>query len=215
MRWKGNPRGRSLWQLLPATLAIALFVAPSAFAEEAAEVDLPNTDDQTIEVELGPDNVLNPQQTPDTSFIYDTSINDLATADPYMDGQTVQVRGEVVGDRINAEFDPGHCWIVLQALGASDATTTVFMSKSLSDSIDTYGAYGRVGTTLQVQGTFNLACVDHSGLTDLHAEQVTVVKKGYAQEPPFQPGVLAIGIFLVLVGAGLLFLFWRVRESRR
>ncbi len=180
-----------------------------------AEPEPPATNDTRIEVDLGGENSLNPQQTPDSSFIYDTSIEEVAAADPYMDGQTVQVRGEAVGDRINAEFDPGHCWITLQALTASDNTVSVFMSKSLSDSIDTYGAYGRVGTTLQVRGTFNLACIDHDGLSDLHADQVSVVKKGSIIEQEPDPAALSLGIVLVAAGLILAFAFWRMQESRR
>lgn len=197
--------------LAAAVLALAGLAGPAAWADP----EPPATNDVHLEVDLGGENFLNPQQTPDSSFLYDTSIEELAAADPYMDGQTVQVRGEVVGDRINAEFDPGHCWIALQALSASDNTISVFMSKSLSDSIDTYGAYGRVGTTLQVRGTFNLACEEHDGLSDLHADQVSVVKKGYVLQQEADPGMFALGVVLVVVGLGLAFAFWRMRESRR
>lgn len=203
---------------LATTLALLALRGPAvtlAWAEEDALPDPPVTNDVHLEVDLGGENYLNPQQTPDSSFIYDTSIEELAAADPYMDGQTVQVRGEVVGDRINAEFDPGHCWITLQSLAASDSTVSVYMSKSLSDSIDTYGAYGKVGTTLQVRGTFDLACVEHDGLSDLHADQVSVVKKGHAVELEADPAALALGTVLVVAGLVLAFIFWRIRESRR
>lgn len=166
-------------------------------------------------VDLGTDNVLNPQQTPDSSFIYDTSIEELSTADSYMDDQTVQVRGEVVGDRINAEFDPDHCWIVLQSLSGTDNTVSVFMRTSLSKSIDMYGAYGRTGTTLQVRGTFNLACADHEGMSDLHADHVAVVRKGNAWDNPFPVGTFVFGVVLIVVGLVLVVVFWRLRESRR
>lgn len=182
-------------------VAMLLAVSP-AYAEEPS-------------IDLGADNVLNPQQTPDSSFIYDTSIEELAAADSYMDGQTVQVRGEVVGDRINAEFDPDHCWIVLQSLADTDNTVSVFMRTSLTRGIDTYGAYGRTGTTLQVRGTFNLACQDHEGMSDLHADHVSVMRKGSVWENPFPVGTFAFGLFLILIGMALAVVFWRLRESRR
>ena len=190
------------WGLVAVALVATLAFAPMAYAQ-----------DQVID--LGADNVLNPQQTPDSSFIYDTSIEELSTADSYMNDQTVQVRGEVVGDRINAEFDPNHCWIVLRSLTGTDDAVSVFMRKSQSTSIDMYGAYGRTGTTLQVRGTFNLACDDHEGITDLHADHVEVMHKGSIWENPFPVGKLVLGIVLVLLGLGLAFAFWRLRESRR
>ena len=68
-------------------LALPAFACPqAAFADEPAEGD----------------NAVNVTQLPDSSFIYDTSITDLSTADTYYDKQTVQVTGEVVGDRITA-----------------------------------------------------------------------------------------------------------------
>ena len=53
-------------------------------------------------------------QLSDSSFLYDTSIADLSQADSYYEGQTVLVKGEVVGDRINDESNGDYCWITLQ-----------------------------------------------------------------------------------------------------
>ncbi len=122
-------------------------------------------------------NEVNPQQLPDSSFIYDTSIADLAGADAYYNDQTVQVVGEVVGDAINVTLDGTHKWITLEATSASGAsgatsasgaTITVFMTSDAAERIDTFGAYGKTGTILQVRGTFHLACREHDGLTDLY-----------------------------------------------
>ena len=134
-------------------LALPAFACPqAAFADEPAEGD----------------NAVNVTQLPDSSFIYDTSITDLSTADTYYDKQTVQVTGEVVGDRITAG-DGRHCWLQL-ASPSDSSTVSVYLTNESADKVDTYGAYGRKGTTLQVRGTFNLACPDHDGASDLHAQ---------------------------------------------
>lgn len=211
-------RRSALPLLLAVVLAIGLLVAgPTvlAWAEEVVGPEAIMAPSQEQTLDLGGENVLNPQQTPDSSFIYDTSIEELSSADSYMDGQTVQVRGEVVGDRINAEFDPDHCWIVLQSLAETDNSIAVFMRMSSSHSIDTYGAYGRTGTTLQVRGTFNLACIDHEGVSDLHADHISVMRKGSVWDNPFPVGTFALGLVLVVVGMVLGVVFWRLRESRR
>lgn len=198
-----------------AFFAVGFALSEEAYADEPAASEADVSPSQGRLIDLGADNVLNPQQTPDSSFIYDTSIEELATTDSYMNDQTVQVRGEVVGDRINAELDPDHCWIVLQSLAGTDSTISVFMRTSLSRSIDMYGAYGRTGTTLQVRGTFNLACQDHEGMSDLHADHVSVIRKGSTWDNPFPVGEFVLGVLLILVGLAVTFVFWRLRESRR
>ncbi|WP_165047298.1 hydrolase [Adlercreutzia sp. ZJ305] len=195
-----SARAFALAFALACALALAALVAvPAAWAEEGPD----------------PSNQVNPQQLPDSSFIYDTSISELETADSYLDGQTVQVTGEVVGDRINAELDFDHCWITLEATDGSFAEVPVLTTLAATSVIDTYGAYGKRGTVLQVRGTFNLSCPDHAGLSDLHASHVSLVSKGAAvREAPdalrFVPGVL-----LVLAGLALVLVFRHMRESRR
>lgn len=162
------------------------------------------------------ENVLNPQQLPDSSFIYDTSIDDLGGADAYYDEQTVQVVGEVVGDSILAGIDGRHRWITLASIEEdSTATISVYMTSESADKIDTFGAYGKTGTILQVRGTFHLVCPEHEGVTDLHAESVRVVDKGAHHEDRFSvdlfiPGAVAIVVGLVMMGA-----FYYLRERQR
>lgn len=184
------------------SLAVALVLALSAFtpAGEARAAD---------------DNLVNPQQLPDSSFIYDTLIADLATADSYLDGQTVQVTGEAVGDSIRAGLDGLHRWITLQAVDGSYAQVTAYMTADAAEMVDTFGAYGKTGTTLQVRGTFNLACSEHEGLTDLHANHVSVVEKGSVEEEPFRASAFVPGAALALLGGALLLVFYRMRERLR
>ena len=88
-----------------------------ADGEDGQAVDKParpKLPDPVFGEDVSEDNLVNPQQKPDSSFIYDTSISALQEADSYLNNQTVQVTGEVIGDRIRAEFDPGYSWIVLQ-----------------------------------------------------------------------------------------------------
>lgn len=186
--------------LLALVLAVALVVPSPAWA-----------DDESVD----PGNLVNPQQLPDSSFIYDASISDLEKADSYMDGQTVQVTGEVVGDRINAELDSDHCWLTLQATDGSYAEVTVFVTTAAAGLVDTFGAYGKRGTVLQVRGTFNLACDEHEGLTDLHADHVSVVSSGAVEPDEFNALKFVPGAVLLVVGLVLVLVFFRMRESRR
>ena len=167
------------------------------------------------EVELNVDeNLVNPQQLPDRSFIYDTSIEDLSAADAYYDNQTVQVTGEAVGDAIHATFDQKFSWITLSNTNNS-ATIAVFMTREAAARIDTFGRYQARGTILQVRGTFNLACPEHEGVSDLHADVVTVVDQGEHTEEPFDMNKFVPGIVVVVLGLVVTVLFYVIRERQR
>ena len=179
-------------------LALPAFACPqAAFADEPAEGD----------------NAVNVAQLPDSSFIYDTSITDLSTADTYYDKQTVQVTGEVVGDRITAG-DGRHCWLQL-ASPSDSSTVSVYLTNESADKVDTYGADGRKGTTLQVRGTFNLACPDHDGASDLHAQVVTVTEKGKATPDEFDINAFIPGMVTVMIGLAMMVVFYLLRERQR
>lgn len=165
------------------------------------------------ELESG-DNAVNTQQLPDSSFIYDTSIVDLGSADSYFDGQTVQVTGEVIGDSIRAGLSGRHRWITLSSDDAL-ATLSVYMSTESAAKIDTFGSYDTKGTMLQVRGTFHLVCSDHEGVSDLHAEVVTVVERGVHREDVFDVNAFIPGIVVVAVGLAMMGVFYWLRERQR
>lgn len=160
-------------------------------------------------------NQVNPYQRPDSSFIYDTLISDLASADSYFDGQAVQITGEVVGDPIHEITDADHRWITVQATDGSYSQVAVYMSAESASVIDTFGVYGKMGTTLQVRGTFNLACDDHEGLSDIHADSVLVVEQGSVSKESFKPTSFIPGLILMGIGFVLVIIFYRVRERQR
>ncbi|WP_278852801.1 hydrolase [Gordonibacter pamelaeae] len=162
------------------------------------------------------DNLVNPQQRPDSSFIYDTSIAALGNADAYYDNQTVQVVGEAIGDSIREGLDNRHRWITLAANEKdSTATVSVLMTAEQAAKIDTYGKYGTTGTKLQVRGTFHLVCTEHEGLTDLHADIVTVVEKGKHHEDEFDVNAFVPGAIATALGLALMGVFYYLRERQR
>lgn len=179
-------------------------------AENAGE-----SDGDAAPAPVNEDNLVDPQQLPDSSFIYDTAIADLDKADSYMDGQTVQITGEVVGDRIKAGTDGAHSWLMIEAIDGSYAELAVYVPDAAADLVDTYGAYGRQGTVMQLRGTFNLSCPDHEGLSDLHAEHYAVVSKGSSAPDTLNVAKFVPGAVLLLIGGGLLLVFYRLRERQR
>lgn len=162
------------------------------------------------------ENLVNPQQRPDSSFIYDTAISALNSADTYYDGQTVQVVGEAVGDVINADVGGSSKWINLSAKEQGVTySIAVFMSETAASRIDTLGSYGKVGTTLQVRGTFHLVCPEHDGVTDIHANVVSVVDSGSEHPDAFSLEAFIPGIVAVVAGLVLMGVFYRLRERQR
>lgn len=162
-------------------------------------------------------NKVNEGQLPDSSFLYDTDISELASADSFYDNQIVQIRGEVVGDRIADEAGAGY-WITVEDTESdtsSRAVVAVFMTEEQTQAIDTYGRYGVQGTIVQVRGMFHLECKAHQGLSDVHAEQVTPVTKGSVLDIKPNSAILTAAFFALLFGFGLLIVYYRLRERLR
>lgn len=193
-------------------------VSESSATDESSSEKTEASDDS---ITLVPDedwlergNAVLPLQLPDSSFIYDTSIQELSNADPYLDNQTVQVTGEAIGDSIRASLFGRARWVTLSPVGSS-ATVSVFMSEESAAKIDAFGRYGVRGTILRVRGTFYLVCPEHDGATDLHAEEVTVVKPGESVHESFNWRAFVPGIVLLGIGLIMVFVFSRISERRR
>ena len=180
----------------------------SAWADEAQDQAVQQEQtDQEQQSSVEDDSLSNEvyvNQLSDSSFLYETSIADLAEADSYYEGQTVLVKGEVVGDRVNDEFRENN--------EASPSVVAVFMTKEQSSIIDTYGQYGTVGTQLQVRGTFHLECAEHQGMSDIHAEEVAALQKGYDSKPAPNNRILSFGILACVIGAVLMVAYYIRRE---
>mgnify|MGYP007069939038 CR=1 FL=1 len=162
------------------------------------------------------DNTVNTHQLPDSSFLYDTSLTELASATSYYDGQTVQITGEAIGDIIREGTDGTHVWVTLASTSpTSDATIVVYLSTSDASIIDTLGAYGKTGTILQVRGTFHLVCPDHEGTSDIHVENVNVVSPGSTSPDTFSWANFKSGILLVVFAGALLLAFHLIRQRLR
>ncbi len=89
------------------------------------------------------------------------------------------------------------------------------MTAEQAAKIDTYGKYGTTGTKLQVRGTFHLVCTEHEGLTDLHADIVTVVEKGKHHEDEFDVNAFVPGAIATALGLALMGVFYYLRERQR
>ncbi len=159
-------------------------------------------------------NSINDGQVSDNSFLYDAAIADLAGADSYYDGQYVQIRGEAVGEAISQVGSRDSVWVTLLDT-ATNSSVSVVMSRADADKIDTFGAYGKTGSRVCVKGMYNLACSEHEGESDIHAESVTVEERGFVDPDTFDATAFLPGVALVIAGLLLMVVFWYVRERSR
>ena len=166
--------------------------------------------------ETDTDNVVNQRQVADNSFLYDTSIYELTQADTTYQGKTVQIVGEVVCDSIRCEEDASKVWITLEEIeGDHESSISVLVSRDTLGLIDTYGAYNKKGTTLQIRGTFYLACPSHEGIFDIHADGVTLIARGSVTQDEFRLDEFIPGLILVIVGGVLTMIYLYLRERER
>lgn len=191
------------------------FAFCATFALTGCSVSLEDTGGIADPKATEPTNLVDPSQGSDSSFLFDTSIADLTDATSTVsDGQTVKIEGEVVGDIRNADFDDTHFWITLQEKDDDiTSTITVYCTEATTNLIDTLGAYGRRGTTLSVSGTFHVACSEHDGMPDVHAQTSSIKAQGNSVQGLFDAKALSPAILTFVSGLLLLLLYnylsWR------
>jgi hypothetical protein len=116
------------------------------------------------------------------------------------DGKTVTFEGEAIGD-IMARGN--HAWINvndgLRAIG-------IWAKKDLVDKITCTGNYRFTGDTIKIKGTFHRACAQHGGDLDIHAQEIMIIKKGYARSSPIGWPKIFLA-FLLLIGT-IAFVFY-------
>ena len=188
----------SLRFMIAVMLAALIALPATAFAEE------------------GEGNIVDPTQRADNSFIYDTTIESLFDQASLYDNRTVQVVGEVVGDRIEANDGTGNCWIMLTSrVQEESASISVLLSAEQASQIDHYGRYGVTGTTLQVRGTYHQTCEVDDGQPDIHATNSSVLLKGSEHPDEFSLREFAPGFVAIVIGLALVGLFYIARERMR
>ena len=60
-----------------------------------------------------------------------------------------------------------------------------------------------------------MVCTEHEGLTDLHADIVTVVDKGKHHEDEFDVNAFVPGAIATALGLALMGVFYYLRERQR
>ena len=135
--------------------------------------------------------------------------NELVENANMLDGQIVSFEGEVIGDIMNRG---DHAW-----LNVNDGTRAIgiWAKKDQLNNIDRIGDYFNKGSVIKVVGVFHRACAQHGGDLDIHAEEITVLVKGYPIKHPI-PGwkiPLAWALLIITLGVHLIFVWLKRRPK--
>jgi hypothetical protein len=133
-----------------------------------------------------------------------TSGPELASAASGLDGQVVRLAGEVVSEKLSG--GEGHVWVNVLSEGTAIGA---WMPEELTREIEVFGGWDRVGDRVRIIGTFHEACDQHGGDLDIHAESVSLVRRGIERHRSFALWKLAVGL------AGLLVAFAGYLAMRR
>lgn len=100
------------------------------------------------------------------------SINDLVGHSSEYNNQTITIRGEAIGERLERQDG---CWVNI-----SDGTNAIGIWATQNDAarIAVYGDYKHTGDTVTVTGVFYDSCRVHGGEPDVHASSLIVDNAG-------------------------------------
>ncbi len=138
----------------------------------------------------------------------EVTVPDLAGFTPPEDGERVVFEAEAIGEALRAPEE--RRWVNVLA---KDAPIGVVMEEGQARSITHFGDYRRNGDTLRIVGIFNLACDEHGGDRDVHAESVETVRIGSLREHRVEWWKGVVG--LVAGAAGLVGIRLSARRRRR
>lgn len=120
-----------------------------------------------------------------------------------LNGQEVIYEGELIGE-VMTRGD--YSWL---NLNDGQNAIGVWTGNNFLNLISFAGGYNRQGDWLQVQGVFNRACKTHGADLDIHAQSISLIRRGRIirhQLAPFKPRQVRIlaGVFLCLLIGQLL-----------
>jgi len=124
------------------------------------------------------------------------------------DNKTVIFRGEVIGVMIRGDY----AWV--NVLDNEGIAIGVWCSAGDAGNISFIGDYGHVGDNVEAVGTFHMACIEHGGDLDIHADNFAVEAVGKELDRPISLPLVALSVALVAVAIFVAFYLRRIRKER-
>ena len=123
------------------------------------------------------------------------------------DGRYVTYEGELIGSILKRG---DHAWLNLHD---GENAISVWAPVSLISSVQYAGGYKQRGDELLCSGLFNRACISHGGALDLHATELSVLRRGAAVSEVLDHRKIFI-IFLLLGVLACLMIVHILRKKR-
>lgn len=136
-------------------------------------------------------------------------INDLIEKQNELDGQEVTIQGEAIGESM---IRGDHAWININ--DGSNAIG-IWLSKNEAEKVHSFGDYENIGDMIVITGTFNKACKEHGGDTDVHALSVQIRKEGYPVKEHLDTIRMITAIVLFLTALSIFILFLKIQNKAR
>lgn len=138
-----------------------------------------------------------------------TDVSELTSGDTRLDGDTVQVEGEVISELLAG--GEGHVWA--NVLSGTTAIG-IWMPEEMGSDIEVFGNWKHTGDIIAVTGVFNAACDRHGGDLDIHATDVTLLTRGSERQHPVSYWKLGVSAAAALAAYGGYRRMRRVEEER-
>lgn len=155
----------------------------------------------------------------------DASSAELVESPKEFDGEEVTFRGEAIGE---AMVRGDMAWIHINddayyvknveegaELGGYNTGMAVWVPSKLTEDIEYFGDYKHEGDIVEVEGTYNAACAEHGGDTDIHASALEVIEAGHTVDDPIHPEKVVWAVVLGLIALALYLVnrFWQSRSE--
>lgn len=135
------------------------------------------------------------------------------------DHTMVGIKGEVVGDIINAQ---GSYWInvnddsyALKSIAEGErprgqnSGIGVVITEEMKEQIKHRGSYNQKGDLVEIIGEYHASCEEHNGEADIHAVEFRVIKPGYPIEHDVNMVLAVISLaFFGIVAVGYLLRYY-------
>lgn len=138
-----------------------------------------------------------------------TNISDLVEKAKELDGKTLTIKGEAIGEPLNRG---SYTWV---NIGDGSMALGIWMKKDDANKISIYGNSKYKGDSIKVTGKLNRACKEHGGDMDFHADKVEILKTGYRTNEVINKNrVEAAGILTVISFVLIYVYFTKIKFKR-